>query len=102
MDDEAVQQNAAGERAEHSSNQLEQRGFSAGIGAENGDDFARTRLKAGGFERKEWSLRRICGISVADLLDGEADLRSQARGFRRSARSGRTAAGAHATLRRRR
>src|SRR5215831_4515813 len=102
MNDKAVEQNAAGKRAENSSDQLKQRGFAAGVRAENGHNFARARLKASGFEREERCLRRISRVSVADLLDGKTDFRSQACGFGRSARNCRAAARAHATLRRRR
>ena len=56
MDDESVEKNAAGKGIENSSNQLKQCGLAAGVGAENGDDFARPRLKAGGLEGEQGSL----------------------------------------------
>src|SRR2546430_313244 len=104
VDGEAVEKNAAGKRAENSGYQLHQSGLAAGVRAENGDDFARARLKTGGFESEERGLRGICGVRIANLLDRETGFRSKARGFRRSARSGRaaTGAGAQASLRRRR
>src|SRR5260370_1831083 len=74
MDDKSVEKNAAREGLENSGNQLKQGGLAAGVGPENGDDFAGAGLKAGGFESEERSLRRICGVGVADLLGGYAHL----------------------------
>src|SRR5690242_13805450 len=86
MNDEPVEKNAPGERLEDAGNQLEESRLAAGVGAENGHDFAGARLKAGGFQSEERSLRGIRGIGVADLLDGEAHFAAQARRLRRVAR----------------
>src|SRR2546430_6567925 len=69
VDGEAVEKNTAGKGAENSGNQLHQSGLAARVGAENGDDFPGTRLKTGGFESEERSLRGICGVRIADLLE---------------------------------
>src|SRR5215472_1246930 len=75
MNHEAVEKNASGKGVEDSGNQLKERGLPAGIGSENGHDLAGARVKARGFESEERGLRRICGVGVADLLDGETDFR---------------------------
>src|ERR1051325_2507267 len=102
MNDKAVEKDAAGKGLENSGNQLKQGGLAAGVGAEDGDDFAWPGVKARGFQGEERSLRRICRVGVADLLDGKANFCTQASGFRRSTRRGGAAAGAHAGLRRKR
>src|SRR6266516_1838244 len=102
MKDKAVEKDTAGKGLENSGNQLKQGGLAAGVGAKDGDDFGRPGLKARSFQGEERGLRRICGVGVADLLDGKANFRAQASGFRRSARRSGTAAGAHAGLRRKR
>ena len=50
---EAVQLDAAGQRRDGAGHQAQQRGFAAGIGSEDGHEFALARLKRGGFEREE-------------------------------------------------
>src|SRR5215469_8984527 len=102
VDDKSVEKNAAGERGENAGNQLEKGRFAAGVGAEYCNNLAGSGLEAGGLEGKKGSLRRMGGVSIADLLDGKADFRAQTgRRGRRAGRGG-TAAGAHASLRRRR
>src|SRR2546426_7548651 len=98
--DKAVEKDASRKRLENAGDQLKQSGLAAGVGAENGHDFAGPALKARGFEREERSLRGICGIGVADLLDGQAYLVAQARGFGGVACE--SGAAAHASLRCRR
>src|SRR5215469_13349087 len=102
MDNRSVEKNAPGERGKGAGNQLEKSGFAAGVGAENRNDFAGPRLEARGLEGKKRSVRRIAGISIADLLDGQTNFGAQTGRFGGPARGGRTAAGAHANLRRRR
>ena len=60
--------------SQRAGNQFEQSGFAAGVGAEDGDDFAGLGLEAEGFEREERGLRGIGGVGVADLLDAEANV----------------------------
>ncbi len=78
---ETVQKNAAGERFERAGNQFEERGFAAGVGAENGDEFTGLGLKAEGFKGEERGLRWIGSVGVADLLDAEAHIGVRARGI---------------------
>ena len=87
--DETVEQDASGERFESAGDEFQQSRFAAGIGAEHGDDFAGTRLKAAGFQREERSLRGIRGIGVADLLDAQANFAGSARGVDGTLRGGR-------------
>src|SRR5260370_35088984 len=100
MRDEPAEQNAARERREGTSNQFQQGGLAAGIGAENGDDFAGPGLKARCFQSEEWGLRRVRRIRVADLLDTQAYVVSQAPGSGKMPRV--RGSSAHASLLRRR
>src|SRR5580704_6239735 len=68
----AVEQNAAGKRRKRTGDQLQQRGFAAGVRPENRDELALARLKASGAERERRNLPASGGICVAGLLDGEA------------------------------
>src|SRR6267142_857856 len=86
MGDESIQQNTAGKGREGAGNQFQEGGFAAGVGAEDGDDFAGFGLKAGGLQREEGGLRRIRGIRVTDLLDAEAGIDAGARCLARIAR----------------
>ncbi len=49
---EAVQFDPARERSDGAGNQAQQRGFSAGVGAEDGHEFALARLERGGLSVK--------------------------------------------------
>jgi hypothetical protein len=101
--DKAVEQDAAGKRLERAGDELEERGFAAGVGAENGHDFAGTGLEAVGFESEERGLGGIGGVGVADLFDAEADVVGSAGDVAKIWPSrGRLYRGAHASLRRRR
>ena len=88
MDDSSVKKNAAGERGKYTGNQLEKRGFAAGVGAENSNDFAGPSLEAGGLEGKQGSLRGIGGVGITDLLDGKANFGAQTGRFGGRARRG--------------
>ena len=81
VDGRPVQKNAPGERGKNTGNQLEKGGFAAGVGAENSDDLAGSRLEAGSLEGKERSLRSVGGVSIADLLDGKTNFGAQTRRF---------------------
>src|ERR1700722_12268854 len=72
--DKAVQQYSARERWLGAGDQLEQRGFAAGVGAEDRDDFAGPCLEAAGFEGEQRGLRGIRGVGVTDLLDAETNV----------------------------
>ncbi len=48
----AVEFHASGKRRDRSRDQPQQRGFAAGVGAKNGDEFALVRLKAGRAQRE--------------------------------------------------
>src|SRR6266478_6340644 len=96
MRDKTTEQYAARERRKGASNQFQQGGFTAGIGAENGDDFARPGLKARCFQSEEGGLRGVRRIRVADLLDTQAYVVSQAPGFGKMSRV--RGSSAHASL----
>ena len=49
----AVEFDAAGQRRDGARDQAQQGGLAAGVGAEDGDEFALARLERGGFEREE-------------------------------------------------
>src|SRR6266436_8498143 len=76
--DESVEQDAPRKRMERAGDQFQQGGFAAGVGAEDGYDFAGPGLKTGRFKRKERRLRWICGIGIADLLNAQAYFVGQA------------------------
>src|SRR5690349_11425828 len=94
---ESIQENAAGERMERAGNQFKQRGFAAGVGAENGDKFSGLGLEAHRLKREERRLRRIGRVRITDLLDAETHIRGGARSVSRKRVAERAA---HAILRR--
>src|ERR1700675_3802259 len=94
---ETIEKNAAGERLERAGDEFEKSGFAAGVGAENGDEFAGLGLKAHRFQSEERRLGGIRRVGIADLLDAQTDVGGGARGV-----SGKrvTKRAAHAILRR--
>ena len=59
VSDESIEQNPAGEGREGAGDQFQEGGLATGIGAKNGHDFARPRLKTRCFQREERRLRRV-------------------------------------------
>jgi len=96
MRDEAIQEDAARQRLQRARNQLEQSGFPAGVGSEDGHEFAGLGVEAQGFEGEERGLGGVRRVGVADLLDAEAHVRRGARLFR--GRQGIAKGAAHASL----
>src|ERR1700722_7971677 len=98
---EAVEQDAAGERLESSRDQVQESGFAAGVGPHNGDNFAGPRLEARCFQCEQRCLCRIGGGGGADLFDAQANIGVEIAGGTRRARGGsRAGVAAHASLRR--
>src|SRR5262245_43320912 len=82
---ETVEENASGQRLEGAGNNLEQRGFAAGVWAQHCDHFACLGLKAGGFQREYGRLLWIGRVGVANLFDAEARFVRTARQVTRAA-----------------
>src|SRR5258708_7354991 len=79
VSDESIEKNPAGKGREGAGDQFQEGGFAAGVGAEDGYEFAGLGLKAGGLQREEGGLRGIRGIGIADLLDAQAGIDARAR-----------------------
>src|SRR5215470_17533893 len=71
MCDQAVEKNAAGKRMQSAGDNLQQRGFTAGVWPEHGDHLSGFGLEAGGFEREYGRLLGIGCVSVTHLLDAQ-------------------------------
>src|SRR6266566_3597848 len=81
LSDESVEQNPSGQGRESAGDQMQQRGFTAGVWSENGDDFAGPGLKTCRFQSEKGGLRGICRIGVTDLFDAQAYFVGQAAGL---------------------